>query len=225
ITKNLISSYIGFVRDYDISLYRLKCHRNDVHHGITPNTINNPIAPIFACRFCKKKGHEQIFALANEDGKVALQDVNIKARNDKPLEGFQAHSNAIFDVAWMPDELKLVTASGDHSARLWDVSQSEIRQIEFFQAHMRSVKTVVFRPDDKAIFATGSRDGSIMIWDIRASYSTQIKADNCIFNAHSTLSTNTRHRKNFNHLSCTQSITSLAFQDDYSLISCAAGDG
>lgn len=52
----------------------------------------------------------------------------------------------------MPGELKLVTASGDHTARLWDVSGSEIRQIDYFHAHTRSVKTAVFRYQDKGIF-------------------------------------------------------------------------
>lgn len=51
----------------------------------------------------------------------------------------------------MPGELKLVTASGDHTARLWDVSGSEIRQIDIFSAHVRSVKTAVFRYQDQGI--------------------------------------------------------------------------
>lgn len=51
----------------------------------------------------------------------------------------------------MPGELKLVTASGDHTAKLWDVSRSEIKQIEYFHAHTRSVKTAVFRHQDKGI--------------------------------------------------------------------------
>lgn len=51
----------------------------------------------------------------------------------------------------MPGELKLVTASGDHTARLWDVSGSEIRQIDCFHAHIRSVKTAVFRYQDQGI--------------------------------------------------------------------------
>lgn len=64
---------------------------------------------------------------------------------------FKAHCNAIFDIAWMPGELKLVTASGDHTARLWDVSRPEIKQINYFHAHTRSVKTAVFRYQDKGI--------------------------------------------------------------------------
>ncbi|KAK9303963.1 hypothetical protein QLX08_004539 [Tetragonisca angustula] len=217
------------IRDYDVALYRLKCYEDDVYRGITPNTNAldfNPEPPVFACRFCTTKGYEQIIALANEDGKVALQDTHIKCISNQPLEGTQAHRNAIFDVAWMPGELKLVTASGDHTARLWDVSGSEIKQIDCFHAHTRSVKTAVFRYQDQAVFATGARDGSIMVWDIRANHYERPKPDNCIANAHNvgTIS-NARQRRTISHASRAQSITGLVFQDDFTLISCAAGDG
>ncbi|KAG9432290.1 protein lethal(2)denticleless isoform X1 [Apis mellifera carnica] len=221
---------VASIRDYDIALYRLKCYEHDVYRGITPSTNAldfNPEPPVFACRFCTTKGYEQIIALANEDGKIALQDTNIKnIKSNQPLEGTQAHCNAIFDIAWMPGELKLVTASGDHTARLWDISGTDIRLINHFHAHTRSVKTAVFRFQDQAVFATGARDGSIMIWDIRANHYERPKPDNCIANAHNvgTLS-NVRQRRVISHASRAQSITGLAFQDDFTLLSCAAGDG
>ncbi|XP_031833344.1 WD40 domain-containing protein denticleless [Nomia melanderi] len=219
----------AIIRDYDIALYRLKCYQDDVYRGITPNTNAldfNPEPPVFACRFCTTEGYEQIIALANEDGKIALQNTNVKEATNQPLEGTQTHCNAIFDIAWMPGELKLVTASGDHTARLWDVSGSEIRQVKYFHAHTRSVKTVVFRYQDQAVFATGARDGSIMVWDIRANHHEQCKPDNCITNAHNVGTIgNVRQRRAFNHTSRAQSITGLAFQDDVTLLSCAAGDG
>lgn len=149
----------------------------------------------------------------------------------------------------MPNELKLVTTSGDHSARLWDVSTSDFKLIQTFLGHTRSVKNVVFRTDDNgefllfpkekkknsnqleckitftAVFATGARDGVIMIWDIRANHSTNAKPDNSIMNAHATGSGTSKGRKSFTPASRTQSITGLAFQDDSSLISCSAADG
>ncbi|XP_050575282.1 protein lethal(2)denticleless [Bombus affinis] len=217
------------IHDYDVALYRLKCYKDDVYKGITPNTDAldfNPEPPVFACRFCTTKGYEQIIALANEDGKIALQDTDIQSMSNQPLEGTQAHRNAIFDVAWMPGELKLVTASGDHTARLWDVSGSEIRQIDCFHAHIRSVKTAVFRYQDQAVFATGARDGSIMVWDIRANHYERPKPDNCIINAHNVGNiSNVRQRRVITHSSRAQSITGLVFQDDFTLISCSAGDG
>jgi denticleless len=62
----------------------------------------------------------------------------------------QAHNNAIFDIAWMPQELKLITASGDLTACLWDVS-SEIKELQVFYGHTNSIKSAVFRNQDKGI--------------------------------------------------------------------------
>jgi len=84
----------GSIHDYDIALYRLKCYHNDVYRGITPN-VNapdyNPEPPVFACRFCTTPSYEQVLALANEDGKIALQDIKInnKENTNQPLEGTQ----------------------------------------------------------------------------------------------------------------------------------------
>ena len=65
-----------------------------------------------------------------------------------------------------------------------------------------------------------------MIWDIRANHTTNPKPDNSIMNAHSTGASNgSKHRKSLTPASRAQSITGLAFQDDFSLISCSAGDG
>ncbi|XP_076673566.1 WD40 domain-containing protein denticleless [Andrena cerasifolii] len=231
LVRSIVERERGFasIRDYDVGLCRLKCYQDDVYRGITPNTDAldfNPEPPVFACRFCTTQGYEQIIALANEDGKIAMQDTNVRETSNQPLEGTQAHCNAIFDIAWMPGELKLVTASGDHTARLWDVSGSEIKQIDYFHAHTRSVKTAVFRYQDQAVFATGARDGSIMVWDIRANHCEHRKPDNCISNAHNLGPVgNMRQRRAINHTSRAQSITSLAFQDDFTLLSCAAGDG
>lgn len=61
-----------------------------------------------------------------------------------------------------------------------------------------------------------------MVWDIRAS---QAKPDNCIANAHNVNAHNIMKRKTVAQTSRMQSITGLVFQDDFTLISCAAGDG
>lgn len=130
----------------------------------------------------------------------------------------------------MPGELKLVTASSDQTARLWDVSSESIKEIDTFNAHTRSVKTVAFRPEDKAVFATGGRDGNIMLWDIRATRNGPRKPDNCIANGHifgadkKRRTTNNKKRRG-EASSRTESITGLTFQDEINLISGAAGDG
>lgn len=72
----------------------MKCHEKDVYKGISPNTAApdfNAEPPVFACRFCEKSGFEDILAIANEDGKIAVQDTKVAIDHDldKPLEGTQ----------------------------------------------------------------------------------------------------------------------------------------
>ncbi|XP_043268029.1 protein lethal(2)denticleless [Venturia canescens] len=217
------------ISDYDIALSRLKCHEDDVYRGIAPDSNEAeyaPDRPVFACRFCNVPEYNQFLALANEDGRIALQDTSKKGQANQQLKGVQAHRNAIFDIAWMPGEMKLVTASGDHTARLWNLTQPEVRMIESYSGHTRGVKTAVFRPQDKAVFATGARDGAIMLWDIRASHTPHAKPDNCIWTGHGNVNVSSRkYRRGVTTASRAQSITGLAFQDDFSLLSCGAGDG
>lgn len=62
--------------NYDFVIRRLKCYDNGYSR---PNTSAYP--PTFACRFCSVKQHQHLIALANEDGKVAVQNVNVKDKS------------------------------------------------------------------------------------------------------------------------------------------------
>lgn len=86
------------------------------------------------------------------------------------------------------------------------------------------MKTVAFRRNDTACFATGGRDNAILIWDIRSrsNVGTAPKADNCIYSGHASgPGTPQAYRRPTNparqtpklpsHLS-SSSITGLAFQ-------------
>ncbi|XP_056633102.1 actin-interacting protein 1 [Diorhabda sublineata] len=65
-----------------------------------------------------------LFASAGFDGKVYLYD---GASSDLVGEvGAPAHSGGVYGVAWSPDGKQLLTASGDKTAKLWDV---ETRQV------------------------------------------------------------------------------------------------
>lgn len=46
---------------------------------------------------------------------IALQDTNVRKsapESEKMLAGEQCHNNAVFDLEWMPNEMKFVSASG-----------------------------------------------------------------------------------------------------------------
>lgn len=84
-------------------------------------------------------------------------------------------------------------------------------------------------------FATGGRDNAILVWDTRSrsNIGNIPKADNCILSGHATgPGTPQAYRRKANRQtpklppnSSSSSITGLAFQDDYTLVSCGGGDG
>lgn len=152
------------------------------------------------------------------------------------MEGDQGHFNAVFDLAWMPGHLKLISASGDHTAKLWDVSGSRLVSIRDFCGHTRSVKVATFKKNDCTVFATGGRDGAIFIWDLRSSPNSDIiqKVDNKIYSAHVGCGPTTPSSRRSRNRSLTpklpsnisnSSVTGLVFQDENSLISCGPADG
>lgn len=60
----------------------LKSLRADEYRSLTLSetpTVGEP--PVFACRFCRVPGYENILALANEDGKIGIQDTASMSKN------------------------------------------------------------------------------------------------------------------------------------------------
>lgn len=104
------------------------------------------------------------------------------------------------------------------------------KRVLVFSSHTRSVKTAVFRPTEPSVFATGARDGHILVWDIRANNQPTVvlKPDNCLMNCHSSFNPKTPGSHGKRPRVDTQratSITGLVFQDDTTLISCGECDG
>ncbi|KAG8311217.1 hypothetical protein J6590_047790 [Homalodisca vitripennis] len=206
----------------------LKSYKWDEFRSLSSaqDTVGEP--PVFACRFCKIPGFEHLLALANEDGKIGIQDTKseYKERSVDNITCTQGHMNAIFDLSWSDSSLRLVSVSGDHTAMLWDVSASTVAPLGMFEGHTRSVKMAAFRPSDTNVFATGARDGLVIMWDYRCSQpnTTTIKPDNIISNAHCQSGSTVKKTKR-KEPSRADSITGLVFQDPNFLISCSAGDG
>ncbi|KAL9099754.1 MAG: hypothetical protein Q9163_004785 [Psora crenata] len=73
------------------------------------------------------------------------------------------HGEAILSVAFSPaSSSKLVTGSGDSTARLWDVDTGTPKHI--LKGHTSWVLVVSWSPDDSTI-ATGSMDNTVRLWD------------------------------------------------------------
>ncbi|KAL9700987.1 hypothetical protein quinque_004428 [Culex quinquefasciatus] len=70
-----------FGASYDPVLAEVGGERAGQLEGISPSTMSadfNPSPPVLAAKFAKCAEQEHILAIANEDGKVAIQDTNLR---------------------------------------------------------------------------------------------------------------------------------------------------
>lgn len=73
-------------------------------------------------------------------------------------------------LTWSPapqGDTRMLTASGDQSVSLWDTGHADL--LGSFRGHSGSVKTVSPMPAVHDVFASGARDGALMVWDARGS--------------------------------------------------------
>ena len=72
------------------------------------------------------------------------------------------HSATVYNAAFSPDGTHIATASGDHTARIWDTATGE--QVAVLTGHDDAVLFVAYSPDGRRI-VTASRDQTARVWD------------------------------------------------------------
>ena len=84
-------------------------------------------------------------------------------------------ADGIFDCAWSEEsENVLVSASGDGSAKLWDVSRPPFQNpLRSFHEHEAEIYTISWNPTRKDVFLTASWDDTIKLWNPRENVHTQ----------------------------------------------------
>ena len=108
-----------------------------------------------------------LVALGDEEGGVRLLETDeySKPSFSKVYLSFRAHGNAVLDLCFSQDDLLLATASGDQTSRIIDMPTQ--KAIFTMAGHISSVKQVRFQPDSSSVVVTSSRDGSVLLWDLR----------------------------------------------------------
>jgi WD40 repeat protein len=68
----------------------------------------------------------------------------------------------VLSAAFSPDGKKIITASWDKTARIWDATTG--KELQALEGHTSSVFSAAFSPDGKKI-VTASGDKTARIWD------------------------------------------------------------
>jgi WD40 repeat protein len=72
------------------------------------------------------------------------------------------HTKPITNIACSPDGLKVVTGSGDRTAKVWDAHTG--KELLTLTGHSSEIQAVAFSADSRQI-ATGSGDNTAIIWE------------------------------------------------------------
>jgi len=93
---------------------------------------------------------------------IAVAELQGAAAASGALAVFRGHTNQVISADFSPDGKRIVTASRDKTARIWDVQTAQ--QLVVLLGHTGAVLSAEFSPDGKRI-ATASEDNTAIIWD------------------------------------------------------------
>ena len=81
------------------------------------------------------------------------------------------HSDAVLSAAFSPDDVHVLTASLDQTARLWDAATGQ--ELQVLRGHEGALRSAVFSPDGTRVL-TASDDQTARLWDIATGQELQV---------------------------------------------------
>ncbi|XP_058188183.1 uncharacterized protein LOC131304807 [Rhododendron vialii] len=146
--------------------------------GAVTTEHSGVFSPPMALSFCKTSKNSHILAVTDEDGYISLYNTRLKFASSSTCQEnteksrvcqWVAHQNAIFDICWIKEDTRIITASGDQSVKVWDAQEKKC--IATLMGHTGSVKSTCSHPTNPDLIVSGARDGLLMLWDLRCSNS------------------------------------------------------
>ncbi|KAI9149390.1 Cell division cycle protein cdt2 [Paramyrothecium foliicola] len=113
-----------------------------------------------------------ITAIGDEEGCVRFLNTSMTESPSESKISFygKIHDNAIMDLSFSEDDMRLATACGDRTGKIIDVA-TETVAVNLDVKHQDSLRQVAFQPGQASgnVLATSDRAGRIQIWDLRCS--------------------------------------------------------
>jgi len=156
------------------------------HSSFPDEKTDSKPCPQVVCKGHSKEGYgmcwsphkEGMLLTGSFDQTVCLWDVNaaISAKGStsgtevNPLSTMRGHTDFVEDVDWHHRDMNLIGSVGDDKAiMIWDVRQinpeKPMHVVE--KAHTDDINSIAFNPVNEYIFATGSADMTVGLWDMR----------------------------------------------------------
>jgi mono/diheme cytochrome c family protein len=85
------------------------------------------------------------------------------AQTGAPVTNWQAHADAIYDLAVSPDAKTLATAGADGLVKLWDIASS--KELSRIEAHVGAAFGVAFNSNATEVVTVGA-DKQLKVWDV-----------------------------------------------------------
>lgn len=123
---------------------------------------------VMSCAY--EKDDDRLVACGGLDNIVSVFDLKAKqpSGHHEPHMELQPHNGYIADIKFRGSD-SLMSASGDGCVYLWDLHSGQQRA--HCADHSADVMSIAPHPHDQNIFATGSCDKTVMVWDLRTAKS------------------------------------------------------
>lgn len=154
-----------------------------VWDAVTGNKINAiPLqnAWVMTCAYSNSGSMVAAGGLDNCCSVYSLRQGGTQSQTEKcKLEG---HTGFLSSCHFLDGDTQMMTASGDHSCKLWDIEQRN--PVTCFKSHEADVMSISLSKDARTM-VTGACDSSCKLWDIRSgqcvqTFSTANSDVNCV---------------------------------------------
>ncbi|BDL38612.1 TIR domain-containing protein [Methylorubrum sp. GM97] len=105
--------------------------------------------------------------------KIALQAISNALVHMRERRALPLHATSPDIASFSPDGTRLLSASADHVARLWDIETGK-PAVEF-KGHTSALKSATFSPDAKRLLSS-SEDQTARLWDVQTGRTLAILA-------------------------------------------------